>query len=266
MQIQFLSSVPLQSLSLLILQISAVFSAPSWLVIGIFKHEPNQASTSQPPQKHTPKQIHIIIHVIIESSFISIFDFHQKETNKHTKNILSQVFEVSQFKFSLFKPYICTILCSSSNITNSIHKQQMLDQLTHSHCKTGFYVLLERLHRYADWPKSPLLIWHTVCFSQDCWEISIKPIAYFPIQYHKKKTKKNIQIPGKYYISVKGIWYSFWGTIKLFCLPSEKEFTLKGKNLLQRGWCAGKQTGRDKSCLHCTKWWKIYQMYPVLLI
>ena len=55
---------------------------------------------------------------------------------------------------------------------------------------------------------------------------------------------------------------------KWFCLPSEKESSLKGKNLLPRKvdpfsegtWCAGKQTGSHKSCLPYKKWQKNYQL------
>ena len=38
-----------------------------------------------------------------------------------------------------------------------------------------------------------------------------------------------------------------------FCLPSEKESTLKGKNLFRMAWCAGKQIRIHNSCvLHYT--------------
>ena len=53
--------------------------------------------------------------------------------------------------------------------------------------------------------------------------------------------------------------------LKLFCPSSEKESSLKGKNLLpffpfrvdpfsEGSWCVGKQRGSHKIFLTCTKW------------
>ena len=60
---------------------------------------------------------------------------------------------------------------------------------------------------------------------------------------------------------------------KWFCLPSEKEPTLKGKNsfpfrvdpFLEGTWYAGKQTASHKSCLLCKMGQKSYQVYQVSL-
>ena len=79
-------------------------------------------------------------------------------------------------------------------------------------------------------------------------------------------------------VVLKGNGYTFRGdnSLKIVFLPSEKGFTLKGKNLypfwvkffpfrVDHFQCAGKQTGSHKSCLPCKNWQKIYQVYPVSL-
>ena len=62
-------------------------------------------------------------------------------------------------------------------------------------------------------------------------------------------------------------------TVKLFCLPSEKGYSLKRKNLLpfrvdlfsEVDLHPGQQTGSHKSYFPSI-WWKILQMYQVSLI
>ena len=119
------------------------------------------------------------------------------------------------------------------------------------------------------------------------------PYACGYVQRSKQEVTKVVSLVKKYWkiyqafpVPQKVNWYIFrGGTITWLCkiafILFWKGWNIEVKNLLlpgqgansfllekttfQKIWCTAKQTGSHKSCLPCSKWQKIYQVYSVPL-